>query len=94
MMGLIFAFMSSHYVYDLESVDWTVKPQHNQSMNQSIRILDFKSELNLLYEKQQQANGPRQANLVLIAYASSKGSGEPANARSLARTFAAHSYNQ
>ena len=38
--------------------------------------------------------GLRQANLVLIAYASSKGSGEPANPRSLARTFAARSYKQ
>ena len=38
--------------------------------------------------------GPRQANLVLIAYASSEGSGEPAHPRSLARTFAAHSYKQ
>ena len=37
-------------------------------------------------------NGPRQANLVLIAYASSEGSGEPAHPRSLARTFAARSY--
>ena len=36
--------------------------------------------------------GPRQANLVLIAYASSEGSGEPAHPRSLARTFAARSY--
>ena len=33
-------------------------------------------------------NGPRQANLVLIAYASSEGSGEPAHPRSLARTCA------
>ena len=38
--------------------------------------------------------GPRQANLVLIAYASSEGSGEPAHPRSLARTSAAHSYRQ
>ena len=38
--------------------------------------------------------GPRQANLVLIAYASSDGSGEPAHSRSLARTFAARSYKQ
>ena len=36
--------------------------------------------------------GPRQANLVLIAYASSEGSGEPTHPRSLARTFAARSY--
>ena len=38
--------------------------------------------------------GPRQANLVLIAYASSEGSDEPAHPRSLARTFAARSYKQ
>ena len=34
--------------------------------------------------------GPRQANLVLIAYASSEGSGEPAHSE----TFAARSYKQ
>ena len=34
-------------------------------------------------------NGLRQANLVLIAYASSEGSGEPAHPRSLTRTSAA-----
>ena len=38
--------------------------------------------------------GPRQANLVLIAYASSEGSGEPAHPRSLAITSAACSYKQ
>ena len=38
--------------------------------------------------------GPRQANLVLIAYASSEGSGEPVHARSLTRTSAARSYKQ
>ena len=38
--------------------------------------------------------GPRQANLVLIAYASSEGSGQPAHPRSLARTSAARSYKQ
>ena len=38
--------------------------------------------------------GPSQANLVLIAYASSEGSGEPEHPRSLARTFAACSYKQ
>ena len=36
-------------------------------------------------------DGPRQANLLLIAYASSEGSGEPAHPRSLARTSAARS---
>ena len=38
--------------------------------------------------------GMRQANLVLISYASSEGSGEPAHPRSLTRTFAARSYKQ
>ena len=38
--------------------------------------------------------GPRQANLVLIAYASSEGSGEPAHPRSLTRTSTARSYKQ
>ena len=38
--------------------------------------------------------GPRQANLVFIAYATSEGSVEPAHPRSLARTFAARSYKQ
>ena len=38
--------------------------------------------------------GPRQANLVFIAYASSEGSGEPAHPCSLARTSAARSYKQ
>ena len=39
-------------------------------------------------------NGPSQANLVLIAYVSSEGSGEPAHAHNLARTSAARSYKQ
>ena len=47
-----------------------------------------------LQEVHNKINGPRQANLVLIAYASSEGSGEPAHPRSLARTFAARSYKQ
>ena len=38
--------------------------------------------------------GPRQANLVLTAYASREGSGEPAHPRSLARTIATRSYKQ
>ena len=38
--------------------------------------------------------GPRQANLVLITYANSEGSGELAHPRSLARTSAARSYKQ
>ena len=48
----------------------------------------------LLQTYQAKTYGPRQANLILIAYASSEGSGEPAHPRSLARTFAARSYKQ
>ena len=48
--------------------------------------------LPVLCEHTKRLNGPRQANLVLIAYASSEGSGEPAHLRSLARTSAARSY--
>ena len=48
--------------------------------------LSFLFKLNLQYNKKY---GPRQANLVLIAYASSEGSGEPARMRRLAWTFAA-----
>ena len=46
------------------------------------------------YSNNPKLYGPRQANLVLIAYASSEGSGEPAHPRSLARTFATRSYRQ
>ena len=54
-------------------------------------------ECNGLYQKTRYSYisfGPRQANWVLIANASSEGSGEPAHARSLARTSAARSYKQ
>ena len=50
------------------------------------------SQTILILQKVQ--NGPRQANLVPIAYASSEGSGELAHPRSLARTSAARSYKQ
>ena len=52
------------------------------------------SEIQKYNFKVHQLYGPRQANLVLIAYASSEGSGEPAHPRSLARTSAARSYKQ
>ena len=44
---------------------------------------------NKIKSVQKTKNGPRQANLILTAYASSEGSGEPAHPRSLARTSAA-----
>ena len=48
----------------------------------------------MLHKAKNSSYGLRQANLVLIAYASSEGSGEPAHPRSLARTSAARSYKQ
>ena len=56
-------------------------------------MVDY-SETIEVYDIQISINGLQQANLVLIAYASSEGSGEPAHPRSLARTFAARSYKQ
>ena len=50
--------------------------------------------MNVANIKERLIIGPRQANLVLIALASSEGSGEPAHPRSLARTSAARSYKQ
>ena len=51
-------------------------------LNQDVLALWRKPESN-------KTNGPRQANLVLIACASSEGSGETARMRRLAWTFAA-----
>ena len=48
----------------------------------------------LLFREFHPLYGPCQANLILIAYASSEGSGEPAHPRSLARTSAARSFKQ
>ena len=57
--------------------------------------MEILQALNCRYlEKNEGLFGPCQANLVLIAYASSEGSGEPAHPRSLARTTAARSYKQ
>ena len=78
----------------------------SQSMNYYIGVsmvahFSWKFQYNLCYDlyfirksASDFSSGPRQANLVLIAYASSEGSGEPAHPRSLARTFAARSYKQ
>ena len=57
-----------------------------------IFLFDKTTVVSIIYE--QPTYGPRRANLVLIAFASSEGSGEPAHSRSLARTFAARSYKQ
>ena len=76
-------------VYEIEN-DYNLKEPHSYISFSSSKVVHSdlgKYLLSLSY-------GPRQANLVLIAYASSEGSGEPAHPRSLARTFAARSYKQ
>ena len=55
------------------------------------RLINSNFIFNILTTK---SSGPRQANLVLITYACSEGSGEPAHPRSLARTITARSYKQ
>ena len=58
------------------------------------KLVKLHSDGKLIYLAINKIYGPRQANLVLIAYANSKGSGETAHLRSLARTSAARSYKQ
>ena len=59
-----------------------------------IALLNSMIISSMVYFKRKFTIGPHQANLVLIAYASSEGSDEPAHARSLARTSAARSYSE
>ena len=66
-----------------------VSPKHISSVFLSFRLLKT-----IIFVHKSNTCGPCQANLVLIAYASSEGPGEPAHPRSLARTFAARSYKQ
>ena len=70
---------------------------YSNSRQLNINIYYKNSKITALHVRKQNSTssyGPRQANLVLIAYASSEGSGEPAHPRSLARTFATRSYKQ
>ena len=69
------------------SEQWLVCPNAIWENSPVMWPLTLTIQINVIF-------GPRQANLVLIAYASSEGSGEPAHPRSLARTFAARSYKQ
>ena len=87
--GLDVGFLVGHFVYFPTSCVRTARAlarlhrdRHHNLMSWLIYLFII-----LIY-------GPRQANLVLIAYASSEGSGEPAHPRSLARTSAARSYKQ
>ena len=63
-------------------------------MRSAVSLLYTLKHYQILYFSRFSITGQRQANLVLIAYASSEGSGEPAHPCSLARTFATRSYKQ
>ena len=72
---------------------------HEQLMNYNIHGIQLQTDPFNVFNTSDSARqdfycGPRQANLVLNAYASSEGSGEPAHPRSLARTSTARSYKQ
>ena len=67
----------------------TTKTNHIRVQTPNFTNIDSNNATNL-----DTITGPRQANLVLIAYGSSEGSDEPAHPRSLARTFAARWYKQ
>ena len=94
-----------HFVVSRLFLQWNIPIGlilHIDLLNLNIRwllvmVMFLESSFNERYPKwywNKLLYGPRQANLVLIAYASSEGSGEPAHPRSLARTSAARSYKQ
>ena len=84
----------SDWAHDLQNSRlWNVHAYSYISL-QSISVIQVSMYDYVFFFNAFQWNGPHQANLVLIAYASSEGSGEPAHPRSLARTFAARSYKQ
>ena len=62
------------------------------ALNKHFSVIPWVLAVSSCFLKDSLLFGPRQANLVLIAYASSEGSGEPAHPRSLARTSATRSY--
>ena len=82
-----------NYCWDKSKLPISYKPFHK---GHSVPPLEKTTDWGLRYMRKTgfSESGPSQANLVLIAYASSEGSGEPAHPRSLARTSAARSYEQ
>ena len=85
MSSLIFYFIWIRF-------DWYFMNKSDHTLLSSIQSSFDNKQPYLTYRKL--LYGPCQANLVLIAYASSEGSGEPAHPRSLARTSATRSYKQ
>ena len=87
-----------HYLeyFGTVCINWTQKLFYTPGSRHTFILAHIDITINLYLLRFVHANhlqnGPRQANLLLIAYASSEGSGEPAHPRSLARTSAARSY--
>ena len=70
-------------------------PKVDYRLWKSYTVIKCSKMISHFYQKtSEKITGSRQANLVLIAYASREGSGEPAFPRSLARISAARSYKQ
>ena len=88
LLGVMIMWLG-RYVWSWEGILSATEDRRAQTnMQESFSVLEPNCRMNSVL------HGPRQANLVLMAYASSEGSGEPAHPRSLARTFAARSYKQ
>ena len=93
------SFQTFHSMFDLKSGKRAINSDWHCCDIVNTGIFKFSKQIVVLNNAQTSgfmypSFGPRQANLLLIAYASSKGSGEPAHSRSLARTSAARSYKQ
>ena len=73
-------------------VKWFLLTEPILVLRENLALLQH--HMSLIMENLFMTYGARQANLVLIAYASSEGSDKPAHPRSLARTSAARSYKQ
>ena len=80
---ILYAILSVFLLFPLASENYLRAQMTSYIIKSRTGEIQFKEQL-----------GRVKANLVLIAYASSEGSGEPAHPRSLVRTSAARSYKQ
>ena len=91
-------FWKKYDIFPLKNICCIYLSVHSAllSRNDYVQFVRLKSPrwYDLIENWRKSSFGPRQANLVLIAYASSEGSGKPAHLCSLARTSAARSYKQ
>ena len=86
--------MTNVLLVSWEYIEGTICPWHMSICPWHLKRQTYMFLFDKLCKLNAPLNGPRQANLVQIAYASSEGSGEPVHPRSLARTSAARSYKQ